>query len=120
MNYTGRTTVNINGRAYPLKFGMGALIHFSETQGYDVQLTIEQLTTTGVNQIKSIAKFVYSALYVEAIFKDKELDLTFEDIIDWVDMTNPEELGKVMQTIMFGLSAITQVELPAQEEAKKK
>jgi len=55
MNYTGRTLVQINGRAYPLKFGMGALIHFSETQGYDVQLTIEQLTTTGVNQIKSIA-----------------------------------------------------------------
>lgn len=120
MNYTGRTTVEINGRAYPLKFGMGALIHFSETQGYDVQLTIEQLTTTGVNQIKSIAKFVYSALYVEAIFKDKEFDLTFEDILDWVDMTHPEELGKVMQTIIFGLSAITQVELPAQEGAKKK
>ena len=99
---------------------MGALIHFSENQGYDVQLTIEQLTTTGVNQIISIAKFVYSALYVEAIFKDKELDLTFEDILDWVDMTHPEELGKVMQTIMFGLSAITKVELPAQEGAKKK
>lgn len=120
MNYTGRTTVEINGRVYPLKFGMGALIHFSETQGYDVQLTIEQLTTTGVNQIKSIAKFVYSALYVEAIFKDKELDLNFDDILDWVDMTHPEELGKVMQTIIFGLSAITQVELPAQESAKKK
>lgn len=120
MNYTGKTTVEINGRAYPLKFGMGALIHFSENQGYDVQLTIEQLTTAGVNQIKSIAKFVYSALYVEAIFKDKELDLTFEDIIDWVDMTNPEQLSKVMQTIVFGLSAITQVELPAQEGAKKK
>lgn len=120
MNYTGRTTVEINGRAYPLKFGMGALIHFSENQGYDVQLTIEQLTTTGVNQIKSIAKFVFSALYVEAIFKDKELDLTFDDILDWVDMTHPEELGKVMQTIIFGLSAITQVELPAQEGTKKK
>lgn len=120
MNYTGRTTVNINGSAYPLKFGMGALIHFSENQGYDVQLTIEHLTTTGANQIKSIAKFVYSALYVEAIFKDKELDLTFDDILDWVDMTHPEELGKVMQTIIFGLSAITQVELPAQEGAKKK
>lgn len=120
MNYTGRTTVKINGSAYPLKFGMGALIHFSETQGYDVQLTIEQLTTTGVGQIKSIAKFIYSALYVEAIFKDKELDLTFEDILDWVDLTNPEELGKVMQTIVFGLSAITQVEMPAQEVSKKK
>lgn len=57
---------------------------------------------------------------MEAIFKDKELDLTFEDILDWVDMTHPEELGKVMQTIIFGLSAITQVELPAQEGAKKK
>lgn len=120
MNYTGRTTVEINGRTYPIKFGMGALIHFSETQGYDVQLTIEQLTTAGVGQIKSIAKFVYSALYVEAIFKDKELDLTYDEILDWVDMTSPTELSKVMQTIMFGLSAITQVELPAQEVAKKK
>ena len=120
MNYTGRTTVKINGCAYPLKFGMGALIHFSETQGYDVQLTIEQLTTAGVGQIKSISKFIYSALYVEAIFKDKEFDLTFDDILDWVDMTNPEELRKIMQTIMFGLSAITQVEMPAQEVSKKK
>lgn len=120
MNYTGRTTVNINGRAYPLKFGMGALIHFSETLGYDVQATIEQLTTPGVGQIKSIAKFVFSALYVEAIYKDKELDLTYDDILDWVDMTNPEELSNVMKTIMFGLSAITQVELPAQEDGAKK
>lgn len=120
MNYTGRTTVEINGRAYPIKFGMGALIHFSETLGYDVQGTIEQLTTPGVGQIKSIARFVYSALYVEAIFKDKELDLSYEDILDWVDMTNSTELGKVMQTIMFGLSAITQVEVPEQEGGSKK
>lgn len=120
MKYTGRTTVNINGGAYPLKFGMGALIHFSETLGYDVQATIEQLTTPGVAQIKSIAKFVFSALYVEAIYKDKELDLTYDDILDWVDMTSPEELGKVMQTIMFGLSAITKVEVPEQEGGSKK
>ena len=120
MNYTGRTTVEINGRAYPLKFGMGALIHFSETLGYDVQETIEQITTPGVNQIKAISKFIYSALYVEAIFKDKELDLTFEEIIDWVDMANPNALGKIMQTVMFGLSNIANVDYPAQEDTKKK
>jgi hypothetical protein len=120
MNYTGRTTVEINGRAYPLKFGMGALIHFSETLGYDVQETIEQITTPGVNQIKSIAKFIYSALYVEAVFKDKELDLTFEEIIDWVDMANPNDLGKIMQTVMFGLSNIANVDYPTQEDTKKK
>ena len=120
MNYTGRTTIQINGGTYPLKFGMGALIHFSEKLGYDVQATIEELTTPGVGQIKSIAKFIYCALYVEAIYKDKEFELTYEDIIDWVDFSNPEELGKVMQTIMFGLSTITQVEYPAQEAAKKK
>ena len=71
MNYTGRTTIQINGGTYPLKFGMGALIHFSEKLGYDVQATIEELTTPGVGQIKSIAKFIYCALYVEAIYKDK-------------------------------------------------
>jgi hypothetical protein len=120
MNYTGRTTVEINGSTYPLKFGMGALIHFSETLGYDVQATIEQLTTPGVGQIKSIAKFIYSALYVEAIFKDKEFSLTYDDIVDWVDSSHPNELGKVMQTIMYGLSVITQVEYPAGEESKKK
>jgi hypothetical protein len=120
MNYTGRTTVEINGSTYPLKFGMGALIHFSETLGYDVQQTIEQLTTPGVGQIKSIAKFIYCALYVEAIYKDKEFALTYDDIVDWVDLTSPNELSKVMQSIMYGLSVITQVEYPAQEESKKK
>ena len=120
MNYTGRTTVIINERTYPLKFGMGALIHFSETLAYDVQETIAQLTTPGVGQIKSIAKFVYSSLYVESIYKDKELDLSYDDILDWVDMSHPTELGKVMQTIMFGLSTITQVEYPTQEGTKKK
>ena len=99
---------------------MGALIHFSETLGYDVQETIAQLTTPGVGQIKSIAKFVYSSLYVESIYKDKELDLSYDDILDWVDMSHPTELGKVMQTIMFCLSTITQVEYPTQEGTKKK
>lgn len=120
MNYTGRTTITINGSTYPLKFGMGALMYFSETLEYDVQATIEQLTTPGVGQIKAISKFIYCALYVEAIYKDKELNLTYDDIVDWVDLTSPKELGKIMQTIMFGLSSITEVELPAQEEGSKK
>ena len=120
MNYTGRTTVEINGSTYPMKFGMGALIHFSETLGYDVQATIEQITTPGVGQIKAIAKFIYSALYVEAIFKDKEFSLTYDEIVDWVDSANPNELGRLMQTIMFGLSVIAQVEYPAAQESKKK
>jgi hypothetical protein len=120
MNYTGRTTIEINGSTYPLKFGMGALIHFSETLGYDVQATIQELTTPGVNQIKSIAKFIYCALYVEAIYKDKEFSLTYDEIVDWVDLTHPDELGRIMQSIILGLSVITQIEYPAQEESKKK
>jgi hypothetical protein len=121
MNHTGRITVSINGKSYPLKFGMGALLHFSETLGYDVQSTISELTTTGLYQIKAISKFIYSSLYVESIFKDNELDLSFEDVLDWVDQSNPEELTKVMTSIMTGLSVITQVEYPeSNSESKKK
>jgi len=122
MNYTGRTIITINGSTYPIKFGMGALIHFSETQGYDVQATIEELTKPGVNQIKAISKFIYSALYVESIFKDKELNLTFDDVIDWVDATHPNVLSDVMKSIITGLSNITQIDYPdsAKEDSKKK
>lgn len=121
MNHTGRITVNINGKNYPLKFGMGALLHFSETLGYDVQDTITQLTTTGLHQIKAISKFIYSSLYVEAIFKDVEFDLTYDDILDWVDQSNPKELSRVIVCIMTGLSVITEISYPeSNSESKKK
>lgn len=122
MNHTGRTIININGSTYTIKFGMGALLHFSETQGNDVQQTIEQLTTSGVNQIKAISKFMFSALYVDAIYHDKELDLTIMDIIDWIDSNPADEISKVMQVIIAGISAINKIDYPAAEgeESKKK
>jgi len=104
MNHTGRTIITINGGTYSVKFGMGALLHFSEGLGYDVQETIEALTKPGVGQIKSIAKFIYAALYVDAIYKDKEFTLTFDDIIDWVDSNATDEISKVMVVIMQGIS----------------
>lgn len=121
MNYTGRITVNINGKNYALKFGMGALFHFSETLSYDVEETINELTTSGFPQIKAIAKFIYSAIFVEAQFKDQVLDLTYEDIIDWVDTSKPSELTSVINTIMSGLSTITEISYPENgQEIKKK
>lgn len=119
MNYTGKTTININGRTYPLKFGMGALIHFSEDMGYDVQETIDSLTKPGIHQIKAIAKFIFSALQVEALFKDQELTLTFDDVVDWVDINSPSEISRIVRVIMFGLSTINEIEYPL-EDAKKK
>lgn len=100
---------------------MGALLHFSETLGNDVQLTIEQLTTSGVGQIKAVAKFIYSALYVDALYHDKEFTLEFVDIIDWVDSNSPDEISRVMQVIMKGIGTITQIEYPSGdgEESKK-
>jgi hypothetical protein len=122
MNHTGRTFININGSTYSVKFGMGALLHFSETLGNDVQQTIEQLTTPGVGQIKAIAKFIYSALYVDALYHDKEFNLDTMDIIDWVDSNPSDQVTNVMFVIMQGISAITKIEYPSEDagESKKK
>jgi hypothetical protein len=119
MNYTGKTTIAINGSTYPLKFGMGALIHFSEDMGYDVQETIDSLTKPGFQQIKAISKFIYSALVVEALFKDKALDVTYDDVVDWVDINSPAEISRIVRVIMFGLSTISEIEYPAEESKKK-
>jgi hypothetical protein len=122
MNHTGRTIITINGGTYSVKFGMGALLHFSEGLGYDVQETITALTKPGVGQIKSIAKFIYAALYVDALYKEKEFTLTFDDIIDWVDSNATDEISKVMVVIMQGISSITKVDYPSEdaEGSKKK
>jgi len=115
MNHTGRTIITINGSTYTVKFGMGALLHFSEGLGYDVQETIEALTKPGVGQIKSIAKFIYAALYVDALYKEKEFTLTFDDVIDWVDSNATDEISKVMVVIMQGISSITKVDYPSED-----
>jgi len=122
MNHTGRTIITINGGTYPVKFGMGALLHFSEGLGYDVQETIEALTKPGVGQIKAIAKFIYAALYVDALYKDQEFTLEFADIIDWVDTNSSDEISKVIVVIMQGISTITKVEYPSGDanDLKKK
>jgi hypothetical protein len=120
MNHTGRTIITINGGTYPVKFGMGALLHFSEGLGYDVQETITALTKPGVGQIKSIAKFIYAALYVDAIYKEKEFTLTFDDVIDWVDSNPTDVISNVMVVIMQGISSITKVDYPSTEAATSK
>ncbi len=120
MNHTGRTIITINGGTYSVKFGMGALLHFSEGLGYDVQETIEALTKPGVGQIKSIAKFIYAALYVDALYKEKEFTLTFDDVIDWVDSNSTDEISKVMVVIMQGISSITKVDYPSEEAGGSK
>jgi hypothetical protein len=120
MNHTGRTIITINGGTYSVKFGMGALLHFSEGLGYDVQETIEALTKPGVGQIKSIAKFIYAALYVDALYKEKEFNLTFDDVIDWVDSNATDEISKVMVVIMQGISSITKVDYPSEDAGGSK
>jgi hypothetical protein len=120
MNHTGRTIITINGSTYSIKFGMGALLHFSETQGNDVQQTIEQLTTPGVGQIKAIAKFIYSALYVDALYHDKEFNLDFLDVIDWVDSNPTDQVSNVMLVIMQGITSITKLDYPSEDAGKSK
>ena len=120
MNHTGRTIITINGSTYTVKFGMGALLHFSEGLGYDVQETITALTKPGVGQIKSIAKFIYAAIYVDALYKEKEFTLTFEDVIDWVDSNPTDVISNVMVVIMQGISSITKVDYPSADAAASK
>ena len=122
MNHTGRTIITINGGTHTLKFGMGALMYFSDGLGYDVQETIEALTKPGVGQIKAIAKFIFAALYVDALYNDKEFNLEQIDIIDWVDSNPTDEVGKVVTVIMQGISSITKIDYPGDkvDDSKKK
>jgi hypothetical protein len=97
-------------------------MHFSDGLGYDVQETIEALTKPGVGQIKAIAKFIFAALYVDALYNDKEFNLEQIDIIDWVDSNPTDEVGKVVTVIMKGISAITKIDYPGDgvDDSKKK
>ena len=99
---------------------MGALLHFSDGLGYDVQETIGELTQAGVGQIKAIAKFIYAALYVDALYNDKEFNLELLDVIDWVDTNPTDEIGKVVVVIMQGISSITKVEYPVEDDKEPK
>ena len=87
-----------------------------------MQQTIEQLTTPGVGQIKAIAKFIYSALYVDALYHDKEFNLDYLDVIDWVDSNPADQVSNVMVVIMSGISAINKIDYPSGDagDSKKK
>lgn len=113
MKHSGRTIININGKDYVVKFGMGALMQFSEGFEYDVQETIEQLTKPGINQIKAISKFIYTAIYVDAIYSDAVLEIELKDVVDWVDQTNSKTLSVVIDTIMSGIAQITDIDYPS-------
>ena len=91
---------------------MGALMHFSEPFGGDVEKTMQQLQAGGVQQIKAIGKFIYSALYVDSLYREIELDLNLEDILDWLDTSPISQLQEISEVMAAGISAISEVKTP--------
>jgi hypothetical protein len=123
MKQASRTTIEVNGKTYLVKFGMGALMHFSEPFGGDVQKTMQQLQVGGFQQMKAIGKFIYSALYVDSLYREIELDLTLEDILDWLDMSPIGKLQEISEVMAAGITAISEVKTPKSlnsEVSKKK
>jgi hypothetical protein len=123
MKQASRTTIEVNGKTYLVKFGMGALMHFSEPFGGDVQKTMQQLQVGGFQQMKAIGKFIYSALYVDSLYREIELDLTLEDILDWLDMSPVGKLQEISEVMAAGITAISEVKTPKSlnsEVSKKK
>ena len=112
MKQTAKTFIEVNGKSYLVKFGMGALMHFSEPFGGDVEKTMQQLQAGGVQQIKAIGKFIYSALYVDSLYKEIELDLILEDILDWLDTSPISQLQEISEVMAAGISAISEVKAP--------
>jgi hypothetical protein len=123
MKQASRTTIEVNGKTYLVKFGMGALMHFSEPFGGDVQKTMQQLQVGGFQQMIAIGKFSYSALYVDSLYREIELDLTLEDILDWLDMSPVGKLQEISEVMAAGITAISEVKTPKSlnsEVSKKK
>jgi hypothetical protein len=123
MKQASRTTIEVNGKTYLVKFGMGALMHFSEPFGGDVQKTMQQLQVGGFQQMIAIGKFIYSALYVDSLYREIELDLTLEDILDWLDMSPVGKLQEISEVMAAGITAISEVKTPKSlnsEVSKKK
>jgi hypothetical protein len=123
MKHSGRTIININSKDYVVKFGMGALMHFSEPNGGDVNITLVQLQKGGIEQMKAIAKFIYSALYVSAMYKDEVLDLELSEIVEWLDSSSVQQLQEISEVISAGLTSIAEVKKPIIKkslESKKK
>jgi hypothetical protein len=112
MKQAARTTIEVGGKTYLVKFGMGALMHFSEPFGGDVEKTMQQLQQSGIQQIKAIGKFIFSALYVDALYKEVELDLTLSDLIDWLDTSPVSELSRISEVMAAGLQQISEVATP--------
>jgi hypothetical protein len=123
MKQASRTTIEVNGKSYLVKFGMGALMHFSEPFGGDVEKTMQQLQVGGFQQMKAIGKFIYSALYVDSLYKEIELDLTLSDILDWLDTSPIGQLQEISEVMAAGITAISEVKTPnvkSFEGSKKK
>jgi hypothetical protein len=113
MKQAAKTFIEVNGKTYLVKFGMGALMHFSEPFGGDVEKTLAQLQLTGIAQIRAVGKFIYSALYVDSLYKEVELDLTIEDLMDWLDSSPITILQEISEIMAAGLSQISSVHAPA-------
>lgn len=76
MNYT---TITINGKTIGLKFGMAS---FRYLQGKFVNG--KTFTENELNEI-GIAHILYSGYYNNCLIKEIDLELSFEDFVDWIE-----------------------------------
>lgn len=81
--------VEINGKDYYIKFNQYALEAFSKMLDWDGEV------------ITSIYATVWAGLKGGAFVKQEDLDLTFEQVVDWVDKKTDEDhqlIAKICNT----------------------
>jgi len=83
MNYT---TITINGEKIGLKFGMASFRYLSEGKFVEGKsFSNNQLTEIG------IAHIIYSGYYNNCLVKDIDQKLSFEDIVDFIELNFSNE-----------------------------
>lgn len=83
MNYT---TLTINGEKVGLKFGMASFRYLSEGKFVEGKAFADnQLTEIG------IAHILYSGYYNNCLVKEAEINYSFEDFVDFIEMNFSNE-----------------------------
>lgn len=92
MNYT---TININGEEISLKFGMASFRHISDKFVDGISFD-----NNGINEI-GVSHLIYSGYYNWCLVKMEKPKLTFENIVDFVEMnlTNEKFIEEVKEVV---------------------
>ena len=97
----GFIKINIGGEERPLKFGLQQSISYCEMRNVSINEMQDELgkLVDGKGTGAEIRDLLYSALKDGARVDKKPFDFTPEDVADWIEEINPEELKKAFSVM---------------------